>query len=470
MSLWISLSRRYKRTPASCQALLAIVEGRSSRSSMPQPTWRRWRLRKSRQADAYMTRSPASLKARAKAAPQTGPCRHAGHAGPGHGGRPVRGFAGQDSTQPTPSGLDEVVFLVAGHAGSTPRPVGKVASGGELSRIALAIAVTTSQLGTAQTLIFDEVDAGVGGAVAETVGRLMKQLGRDRQVLAVTHLPQVAACADHHLVVAKHAGASGHRAASPPCWASSAWRKWRACLAVNACLPPLWRMPAKCWKLATAPEQSPRGLTHMMLEIVLITGMSGSGKSVALHALEDAGYYCVDNLPPELLLPFVALEQHHREQQGRHRDGRAQCDVPAPRSRTAGDAAQAGRARSNRFFLTRPPTRWCAVIPKLGAGIHCRRAIDRDGTDSSTRWCEAIELERELLADLREHAHVIDTSIIRASQLQGYVKITDIRASQINSPWCFESFAFKRGIPVDADYVFDVRMLPNPHYEPGCAT
>jgi len=92
---------------------------------------------------------------------------------------------------------------VAGHAGSTPRPVGKVASGGELSRIALAIAVTTSQLGTAQTLIFDEVDSGVGGAVAETVGRLMRQLGVDRQVLAVTHLPQVASCADNHLVVAK---------------------------------------------------------------------------------------------------------------------------------------------------------------------------------------------------------------------------------------------------------------------------
>jgi DNA repair protein RecN (Recombination protein N) len=81
--------------------------------------------------------------------------------------------------------------------------VGKVASGGELSRIALAIAVTTSQLGLAQTLIFDEVDTGVGGAVAETVGRLMKQLGRDRQVLAVTHLPQVAACADAHLLVSK---------------------------------------------------------------------------------------------------------------------------------------------------------------------------------------------------------------------------------------------------------------------------
>jgi DNA repair protein RecN (Recombination protein N) len=83
--------------------------------------------------------------------------------------------------------------------------VGKVASGGELSRIALAIAVTTSELGEAGTLIFDEVDSGVGGAVAETVGRLMKKLGQHRQVLAVTHLPQVAACADHHLLVAKAA-------------------------------------------------------------------------------------------------------------------------------------------------------------------------------------------------------------------------------------------------------------------------
>jgi DNA repair protein RecN (Recombination protein N) len=115
----------------------------------------------------------------------------------------------EKAAQPTASGIEEVSFLVAGHAGTTPRPVGKVASGGELSRIALAIAVTTSQLGTAQTLIFDEVDSGVGGAVAETVGLLMKQLGRDRQVLAVTHLPQVAACADHHLVVAKHSSASG---------------------------------------------------------------------------------------------------------------------------------------------------------------------------------------------------------------------------------------------------------------------
>ncbi|AGX87302.1 DNA repair protein RecN [Candidatus Symbiobacter mobilis] len=104
---------------------------------------------------------------------------------------------------PARNGMEEVGFLVAGHVGSTPRPIQKVASGGELSRIALAIAVTTSQLGGAQTLIFDEVDTGVGGAVAQTIGRLLGKLGAERQVFAVTHLHQVAACADHHWVVSK---------------------------------------------------------------------------------------------------------------------------------------------------------------------------------------------------------------------------------------------------------------------------
>ena len=111
--------------------------------------------------------------------------------------------------EPAAHGLESVSFLVAAHAGSTPRAIDKVASGGELSRLALAIAVTTSQLGTAGTLVFDEVDAGVGGAVAATVGRLLHRLGRDRQVLCVTHLPQVAACADQHLVVSKQAERSG---------------------------------------------------------------------------------------------------------------------------------------------------------------------------------------------------------------------------------------------------------------------
>jgi DNA repair protein RecN (Recombination protein N) len=111
--------------------------------------------------------------------------------------------------EPQAWGLEAIDFLVAGHAGSTPRPLAKVASGGELSRLALAIAVTTSRQGDGPhgarvaTLIFDEIDSGVGGAVADTVGRLMQRLGADSQVLAVTHLAQVAACADHHLLVSK---------------------------------------------------------------------------------------------------------------------------------------------------------------------------------------------------------------------------------------------------------------------------
>ncbi|HQR84342.1 MAG TPA: DNA repair protein RecN, partial [Polynucleobacter sp.] len=100
-------------------------------------------------------------------------------------------------------GLEQVEFLVAGHAGSTPRPLAKVASGGELARISLAISVITSQASFTPTLIFDEVDAGIGGAVAETVGKLLRQLGQSHQILCVTHLPQVAAQGNHHLKVSK---------------------------------------------------------------------------------------------------------------------------------------------------------------------------------------------------------------------------------------------------------------------------
>ena len=100
-------------------------------------------------------------------------------------------------------GAEAVELQVAAHPGAELRALGKVASGGELSRIALAVAVTTSALQDTETLIFDEVDAGIGGAVAQTVGRLLRRLGRDRQVLAVTHLAQVAACAQRHFAVRK---------------------------------------------------------------------------------------------------------------------------------------------------------------------------------------------------------------------------------------------------------------------------
>jgi DNA repair protein RecN (Recombination protein N) len=111
--------------------------------------------------------------------------------------------------EPSASGDERVEYLVAGHAGTTPRPLAKVASGGELARVSLAIAVIAASATPVATLIFDEVDAGIGGAVAETVGRLLKQLGQQRQVLCVTHLPQVAARGDQHLLVSKAPGAAG---------------------------------------------------------------------------------------------------------------------------------------------------------------------------------------------------------------------------------------------------------------------
>ncbi|MDR6468922.1 DNA repair protein RecN (Recombination protein N) [Paraburkholderia graminis] len=106
-------------------------------------------------------------------------------------------------------GLEQVEFRVAGHAGVPLRPLAKVASGGELARISLALAVIASAASPTPTLIFDEVDTGIGGGVAEVVGRLLHQLGEARQVLCVTHLPQVAARGDHHFQVAKAGNGKG---------------------------------------------------------------------------------------------------------------------------------------------------------------------------------------------------------------------------------------------------------------------
>jgi DNA repair protein RecN (Recombination protein N) len=213
LALWVSLARRYKRAPG--ELAEALSGWKSELAQLDAATDLAGLQRAADTAHtAFMHEGQRVSKARAQAAPQLAQAITQAMQGLGmQGGQFVVQL--DALAQPQQSGLEEVVFLVAGHAGSTPRPVAKVASGGELSRMALAIAVTTSQLGTAQTLIFDEVDAGVGGTVAHTVGQLMQQLGRDRQVLTVTHLPQVAACADQHWVVAKqlHEGATVSRVA-----------------------------------------------------------------------------------------------------------------------------------------------------------------------------------------------------------------------------------------------------------------
>jgi DNA repair protein RecN (Recombination protein N) len=108
--------------------------------------------------------------------------------------------------EPAAHGLENIEFLVSAHKGMTPQPLAKVASGGELSRISLALQTITSQVAQVPTLIFDEVDAGIGGRVAEIVGKLLKDLGGKHQVMCITHLPQVAACGDQQWQVAKSAG------------------------------------------------------------------------------------------------------------------------------------------------------------------------------------------------------------------------------------------------------------------------
>ncbi|MDO9505523.1 MAG: DNA repair protein RecN [Hydrogenophaga sp.] len=201
LAQWVSLARRYRRSPdeladvlAQWKRELAAIDQALDLNALQQAERSAWK--------AFNAELLGITKERQKAAPKLSKAVTQSMQTLGMQGG-VFEVALQRLEEPQAHGWEQVEFRVAGHAGATPKPVGKVASGGELSRIALAISVVTSRLGQAPTLIFDEVDSGIGGAVAHTVGQLLRQLGRDRQVLAVTHLPQVAACADHHLLVSK---------------------------------------------------------------------------------------------------------------------------------------------------------------------------------------------------------------------------------------------------------------------------
>jgi UPF0042 nucleotide-binding protein len=195
-------------------------------------------------------------------------------------------------------------------------------------------------------------------------------------------------------------------------------------------------------------------------EIILVTGISGSGKSVALHALEDAGYFCVDNLPPELLRDFIRLQhERHAHRVAAAVDVRTAASLPfllplIEQLRQEGlhirplflDAGTDALLR--RFSESRRP--------------HPLTAMPLGG-DATRALVEAIELERSLLASLREVSTVIDTSQLRPALLRSWVRSL-VGARETSLSLVFESFAFKHGVPLDADYVFDLRVLPNPYY------
>lgn len=214
LSQWMSLARRYRRPPEELAELLAGWKKElesidqamdlEALNAAERQAWIAFEVEIKRLGKQRQQAAPKLSKAVTEAMQTLGM----------QGGRFE--VALQKMDEPQAHGWEQVEFLVAGHAGVGPKPVGKVASGGELSRIALAISVVTSRLGQAPTLIFDEVDSGIGGAVAHTVGQLLRQLGQDRQVLAVTHLPQVAACGDHHLLVSKRQSGTGTQSTVTP--------------------------------------------------------------------------------------------------------------------------------------------------------------------------------------------------------------------------------------------------------------
>ena len=196
------------------------------------------------------------------------------------------------------------------------------------------------------------------------------------------------------------------------------------------------------------------------MEVVLITGMSGSGKSVALHALEDSGFYCVDNLPPELLIPFAELESERKEERVAIAiDVRSADSLPLMPDQLI-KLKNMGFKTSSIFLDASSDT----LLRRYSETRRRHPLSGRVAAEGELALTESIEYERELLSRLREKAHVIDTSFLRAPQLQSYVK-SFVNSSGAKMTLVFESFGFKRGIPIDADYVFDVRMLPNPHYE-----
>ena len=197
-------------------------------------------------------------------------------------------------------------------------------------------------------------------------------------------------------------------------------------------------------------------------QLIIVTGLSGSGKSIAIRQLEDSGYYCLDNLPADFLQSVVAhLAQHGLKKLAVSIDARSQVNLETARSAMQQLAGAGCDVRV--LFLT-------ASTPELVRRFsetrrrHPLTGPQEDGSADRT-LNDAISLERELLAPATQYAHVIDTTGLLPNTLRDWVR-TFAQAEQSMMTLAFESFAFKNGIPVAADLVFDVRNLPNPYYDP----
>lgn len=199
----------------------------------------------------------------------------------------------------------------------------------------------------------------------------------------------------------------------------------------------------------------------IMQKIVLITGISGSGKSVALRVLEDAGYTCVDNLPVRFLHEFIAnaretgLERIAIAMDARSPDELDELPGVITSLRAMGVAFRV-------IFLDASDHTLRQRYSESRRRHPLTSRLQRDGRQPSLQEC--IEVERSMMAALREQEHVIDTTDLTPGQLRNWV-LDLVQTDRAPVLLTFESFAYKRGVPGDADLVFDVRCLPNPHYD-----
>jgi UPF0042 nucleotide-binding protein len=190
------------------------------------------------------------------------------------------------------------------------------------------------------------------------------------------------------------------------------------------------------------------------MQLIIVTGLSGSGKSVVLKALEDTGYYCVDNLPATL------LPQIYENLNGTQNRVAISTDTRSGALDALPENIEKLKAQGiNVQVLFLESTKQALV--KRFSETRRRHPLSNDVITLG----ESIELERKLLAPLSELGHHIDTSDLSANTLRGWVKEFVAQESK-NITLLFTSFGFKHGIPLDADFVFDVRCLPNPHYDP----